>query len=41
MIDMSAVFRKMLKAGEVTYEDELLQEEQNTQGICEIIPKVN
>ena len=30
-----------LKAGEVTDENELLQEEQDTQRICNIIPKVN
>jgi len=30
-----------LKAGEATDEDELLQEEQDTQRICNIIPKVN
>ena len=41
MIDMSAAFRKMLKADEVIYKDELLQEKQNTQRICKIIPKVN
>ena len=31
----------MLKAGEATDEDELLQKEQDTQRICNIIPKVN
>jgi len=31
----------MLKAGEATDENELLQGQQNTQRICNIIPKVN
>ena len=41
MIDMSTTFRKTLKIGKVTYKNELLQEEQNTQGIYKIILKIN